>query len=145
VIKGLEAVRTDWTALAREAQAELVRRVLAGEPFEDWLRGLRRDVLAGKLDDKLVYKKRLRRDLDAYAASGAGAPPHVQAARLLDDVGREVLYVMTHRGPEPLGRRTDSLDHAHYVDKQLAPAVDSVLAVLGTSFEHVAGAQLTLF
>ena len=33
---------------------------------------VRADVLAGKLDDKLVYKKRLRRDLDAYAADRRG-------------------------------------------------------------------------
>jgi len=145
VIKGLEAVRTDWTSLAREVQAELVRRVLADEPWADWLRGVRRDVLAGKLDDKLVYKKRLRRGLDAYAASGAGAPPHVQAARLQDEVGREVLYVMTRRGPEPLEKRTEPLDYAHYVEKQLAAAVDSILPLLGTSFERVAGAQLALF
>ena len=145
VIKGLEAVRTDWTPLAREAQAELIRRVLAGEPWEEWLRSLRRDVLAGRLDDKLVYRKRLRRDLDAYAASGAGAPPHVQAARLQDEVGREVLYVMTRRGPEPLEKRTEPIDYAHYVDKQLGAAADAILPLLGTTFERVAGAQMALF
>lgn len=145
VIKGLEAVRTDWTPLAREVQAELVRRVLADEPWTDWLVAVKRDVLEGKLDDKLVYKKRLRRGLDAYAAAGAGAPPHVQAARQQDEVGREVLYVMTRRGPEPLEKRTEPLDYAHYVDKQLAAAVDSILPLLGTSFDRVAGAQLTLF
>ena len=145
VIKGLEAVRTDWTPLAREVQAELVRRVLADEPWTDWLVAVRRDVLAGKFDDKLVYKKRLRRGLDAYAASGAGAPPHVQAARQQDEVGREVLYVITRRGPEPLEKRTEPLDYAHYLDKQLAAAVDSILPLLGTSFERVAGPQLTLF
>lgn len=145
VIKGLEAVRTDWTPLAREAQAELVRRVLAGEAWADWLLALRGDLLAGKLDDKLVYRKRLRRDLDAYAAAGAGAPPHVQAARLQDEVGREVLYVMTRKGAEPVEKRTEPLDYAHYLDKQLAAAVDSILPLLGTSFDRVAGAQMRLF
>ncbi|HVY44310.1 MAG TPA: DNA polymerase II, partial [Minicystis sp.] len=82
VIKGLEAVRTDWTPLAREAQRELVRRILEGEPWQAWLSGLAADVLAGRVDDKLVYTKRLRRELDAYAADGDGAPAHVRAARL---------------------------------------------------------------
>jgi DNA polymerase-2 len=145
IIKGLEAVRTDWTALAREVQRELLRRVFADEPWQQWLRDVRAEVLAGALDEKLVYKKRLRRDLDAYAATGAGAPAHVRAARQLDAAGREVSYVMTRQGPEPLEMRTAPIDYDHYVEKQLAAAVDSILPVLGTSFERVAGKQLALF
>lgn len=145
VIKGLEAVRTDWTPLAREVQRELVRRVFAGEPWEQWLRSVRADLLAGKLDDKLVYKKRLRRELGEYAATGEGAPAHVQAARQLETVGREVFYVMTVRGPEPLEKRSAAIDYPHYVEKQLAAAADSILPLLGTSFERVAGQQLQLF
>jgi DNA polymerase-2 len=145
VIKGLEAIRSDWTPLAREAQRELIRRVFAGEPWEAWLLALRADVLAGRLDDKLVYKKRLRRDLDAYAAAGAGAPAHVRAARQQDAAGREVRYLMTRRGPEPLGKISAPIDYEHYVEKQLGAAVDSILPLLGTSFERVAGSQLTLF
>ncbi len=145
VIKGLEAVRTDWTALAREAQRELLRRVFADEPWQEWLRELRGDVLAGKLDEKLVYRKRLRRELGDYAATGSGAPAHVQAARQLEAAGREVAYVVTLRGPEPLGKRTAPIDYEHYVEKQLAAAVDSILPLLGTSFSRVAGAQLPLF
>ncbi|MEO6419775.1 MAG: DNA polymerase II [Polyangiaceae bacterium] len=37
VVRGLEAVRTDWTPLARRVQRELLRRVFAEEPFEAWL------------------------------------------------------------------------------------------------------------
>jgi DNA polymerase-2 len=145
VIKGLEAIRTDWTPLARETQRELIRRIFTGEAWARWLLDVRADLLAGRLDDKLVYKKRLRRDLDAYAAAGAGAPAHVRAARQLDAVGREVRYVMTRRGPEPLEKRSAPIDHDHYVEKQLAAAVDSILPLLGTSFEKIAGAQLSLF
>ena len=93
----------------------------------------------------------MRRDLDAYE----NAPPHVRAARMRaasdDDDGNEsssaneVEYVMTVRGPEPIDRRNAALDYKHYVEKQLAPAVDVVLPLLGTSFDRVAGTQLTLF
>jgi DNA polymerase-2 len=148
VLKGLEAVRTDWTPLAREAQAELVRRVFADEPWQAWLLGLRRDVLAGVLDGKLAYRKRLRREAGEYLS----APPHVQAARLAAEAAAEgagtateVEYVMTTRGPEPLAARQAPLDHAHYLERQLGPAVDVVLRLLGTSFEREAGAQLSLF
>jgi DNA polymerase-2 len=148
VVRGLEAVRTDWTQLAREAQGELLRRVFADEPWQAWLLGLRRDLLAGALDDRLVYRKRLRRGVDDYAA----APPHVQAARLAASTAAEgtgaateVAYVMTTRGPEPVGARQGAIDHGHYLERQLGPAVDVVLRLLGTSFEREAGEQLSLF
>ena len=48
VIRGLEAVRTDWTPLARRVQRELLRRVFAGEPFAGWLEGVARDLAQGK-------------------------------------------------------------------------------------------------
>jgi DNA polymerase-2 len=109
---------------------------------------LRARVLSGALDDQLIYRKRLRRDVDAYAS----APPHVKAARLLADAepestvpANDVEYVITTHGAEPLMHRTGPIDYGHYLDKQLAPAVDVALGLLGTSFEQVAGAQLRLF
>ncbi|MBI5159834.1 MAG: hypothetical protein HY996_00195 [Micrococcales bacterium] len=55
-----------------------------------------------------------------------------------------MLYSITRSGPEPLEKRTEPLDYAHYVDKQLAAAVDSILPLLGTTFDRVTGAQMTL-
>jgi DNA polymerase-2 len=147
VLRGLEAVRTDWTALARDAQRELVRRVFADEPWKAWLLNLRRELLAGRLNEKLVYRKRLRRGVESYVS----APPHVKAARLAAEVApegesaTEVEYVMTANGAEPVGQETGPLDYEHYVSRQLAPVVDVVLRLLGTSFEREAGAQLSLF
>ena len=147
LIRGLEAIRTDWTPLAREAQRELLNRVFAGKPWEDWLLALREQLVSGRLDDQLVYRKRLRRGMNDYAS----VPPHVKAARLLeaeasdDTPASEVEYVITTKGPEPLSVRTAPIDYTHYLDKQLAPAVDVVLGLLGTSFERIAGPQLSLF
>ncbi len=144
VVRGLEAVRTDWTPLARRVQRELLRRVFTDEPFEAWLVETARDLVEGRLDAELVYRKRVRRDLDEYAQGGA--PPHVQAARMLESADvREVEYVITTRGPEPVDRRAAPIDHAHYLEKQLGPACDVVLPFLGTSFEALAGAQRSLF
>lgn len=170
VVRGLEAVRRDWTPLARRVQLELLRRVFEGEPYEAWLVDVAQNLRAGRLDDELVYRKRLRRDLDAYggAAGGAGvaagsttaarggAPAHVKAARILEAAegeggadgeggSGEIEYVITTRGPQPVALRSAPIDVDHYVDKQLSPVCDVVLPFLGTSFDRIAGKQTRLF
>jgi DNA polymerase-2 len=146
VVRGLEAVRSDWTPLARRVQLELLRRVFADEPFESWLQALPRELASGELDRELVYRKRLRRELDTYAQGSA--PAHVQAARMLEgssDNASEVEYVMTTNGPEPIEKRSAPIDRDHYLTKQLGPVCDVVLPFLGTSFEKIAGLQTSLF
>jgi DNA polymerase-2 len=155
VVRGLEAVRTDWTPLARRVQRELLRRVFFDEPYEAWLAEIAKDLASGSLDPELVYRKRLRRSLGDYANGVAGgssresAPPHVRAARILEGDGHghaaEIEYVITTRGPEPTSKRTAAIDHLHYLDKQLAPVCDVVLPLLGTSFAKIAGSQRSLF
>lgn len=148
VIRGLEAVRTDWTPLAREAQREVLHRVFTDQDWKDWVLSLRAQVASGQLDDKLVYRKRLHRD--AYKTDA----PHVKAARALagtsgeagdEHLAPEVEYLMTVKGPQPLSQRDAPIDVDHYLDKQLGPALDVVLTVLGTSWERLAGRQLQLF
>jgi DNA polymerase-2 len=41
-----------------------------------------RRTLAGELDEQLIYRKRLRRQLDEYQRN---VPPHVRAARIADE------------------------------------------------------------
>jgi DNA polymerase-2 len=146
VVRGLEAVRTDWTPLARRVQRELLRRVFSDEPYTAWLEEISRDLKRGALDAELVYTKILRRKLNDY--SDESAPPHVRAARLRlgeDQRETQVAYVMTTQGPEPVFDRKSPILHDHYLTKQLAPACDVVLTLLGTSFEAIAGTQGNLF
>ena len=144
VFKGLESVRTDWTPLARTFQRELYRRVFLEEPFEEYVRGTLDDLQAGRLDDQLVYRKRLRRPVAEYTHN---VPPHVQAAAKLARPGRWVSYVITRGGPEPVagaaGRPRP--DHEHYRERQLAPAADGILHFLGTSFADITDTQLRMF
>lgn len=141
--RGLESVRTDWTPLARAFQRELYRRVFLGEPYEAYVYRTARDLLAGKLDSQLVYRKRLRKGLDEYTKN---VPPQVQAARKLETFhGSTVHYVITVHGPEPVQQRRSPIDYAHYLDHQLAPVADAILAFHGSSFGRIADPQLWLF
>ena len=141
VFKGLETVRTDWTPLARRFQRELYRKVFLDEPYEDYVRATCDALLAGELDEELVYRKRIRRALDAYAAT-RNVPPHVQAARRQPNPGSWVSYVVTANGPLPVEALDAKPDYEHYRDRQLAPAADGLLRFLGTSFETLTTAQL---
>ena len=142
VIKGLEAARTDWTALARRVQRELLDRVFHDRPWREWVLELASAVRAGRLDDELVYRKRIRRALESYDKN---VPPHIQAARKLGRPVKEIRYVITAHGPQPAELPHGDLDHEHYLQKQLAPAADAILPFLGTTFEAIAGTQMSLF
>jgi len=149
VFKGLENVRTDWTRVAREFQEELYRRVFMEEPFEDYVKTVTSRVLDGRENDRLVYRKRLRRRLDDYTRT---IPPHVHAARLcagrglpVPSRGDWVEYVITTAGAEPAARPLAPLDYQHYVDRQLAPVADGILGFVGTSFDALTNRQIDLF
>jgi DNA polymerase II len=134
---GMEVVRRDWTALAKQVQRELYRRLFANEPVDTYLAEIVRQVRNGALDDALVYRKNLRKSTDDYTAA---TPPHVAAARKsTQPQGRLVSYVMTKAGAEPLDNRQHSLDREHYVAKQVRPVAEPVLETLDLDFERVIG------
>jgi len=144
VFKGLESVRTDWTPLARRFQRELYRRVFEGEPCEQFVHQTLDDLLSGKLDEELIYRKRLRRRVEDYARN---VPPHVQAARKLGGNVRWIRYMITNTGPEPVLDREPlpRPDYDHYRERQLAPAADGILHFLDTSFAQITDQQIELF
>ena len=142
VFKGLEAVRTDWTPLARNFQRELYRRIFLQEPYEEFVRTTATKLMDGQLDDELVYRKRLRRKLADYQKN---VPPHVQAARKMQKPGHWISYVITSSGPEPVSERTSPPNYDHYLEKQLAPAADGILYFLDTSFDSIIDGQMEMF
>ena len=141
---GMEVVRRDWTELAKEVQRELYRRLFADEPLGDYLEQVAVALRRGEFDDKLVYRKGLRKRTTEYTAN---TPPHVAAARKSRDPGRVVSYLITVAGPEPLDALEHEPDREHYLDKQVRPVAEPVLAALDLDFDQVIGddKQLTLF
>lgn len=134
---GMEVVRRDWTALAKQVQRELYQRLFTDLPVDVYLTNIVKDVRAGKLDDALVYRKNLRKEAEEYTAT---TPPHVAAARKSKlPIGRTIAYVMTTAGAEPLDNIQNALDREHYIEKQIRPVAEPVLAALGLDFETVIG------
>ena len=131
---GMESVRSDWTRLAKEFQLELYNRIFNNAEIENWLREIVKKVKAGEYDDKLVYRKRLRKDVDEYTKN---IPQHVKAARMLPETSGTVYYVITKRGPIPVELKHTDIDYDHYIDKQLKPIADSLLSLTGKTFDEI--------
>ncbi len=145
-VVGLEAVRRDWSPVARRFQRELLDRLFHDAPIVDFIREQIEALRAGRFDAELAYRKAVRKPLGAYTKT---TPQHVKAARkVVGGVGRIVTYVMTTAGPEPVGRTTAPPDYEHYVTQQLRPIADAVLRFLAApDFDALSGArrQLSLF
>ncbi|GIZ53369.1 DNA polymerase II [Noviherbaspirillum aridicola] len=154
VFRGMETVRTDWSPLAQRFQQELYLRIFRGEPYEEYVRDYVRRTLSGELDELLVYRKRLRRELDEYQRN---VPPHVRAARIADEYNRRqgrplqyqdggwIRYVITVAGPEPMEALRSPIDYEHYLTRQLQPVADAILPFLGDAFTRLTSPQQTLF
>ncbi len=154
VFKGLETVRSDWSPLAREFQQELYRRVFFELPYNEYIKDTVAALLAGKLDQKLILRRRLRRKLKDYIKN---VPPHVQAARKAErmretlhlapqyESGGWVDYVMTTNGAEPKQYQQSSLDYEFYVERQLAPIADAILVFDSASMDQILNKQIGLF
>ncbi|MGL1957409.1 MAG: DNA polymerase II [Colwellia sp.] len=153
VFKGLETVRSDWTEVSKVFQQELYRLVFNEQSPIDYIRSMVADIKSGRFDDKLIYMKKIRRNLQDYV----NTPPHINAAKQLNDKlvaeglapkykrGSKIEYVITLDGVKPLQMVTSSLDYDFYIDKQIKPIADDILPFIGTSFEQITSNQLGLF
>jgi DNA polymerase-2 len=154
IFKGLETVRTDWTPLAQQFQRELYLRIFKQQPYQDYVRDYVERTVKGEFDDLLVYRRRLRRNLDDYQRN---VPPHARAARMADEFnlqqgrplqyqnGGWITYVMTVAGPEPLETQRAAIDYDHYLTRQLQPVADAILPFLGDDFSALMTGQKELF
>lgn len=157
VFKGLEAVRSDWTALAKDVQTQLYQRIFHEKHYESYLKSVVDELLRGKRDHQLVYKKRIRKPLHTYVKN---IPPQIQAAKLASEFytqanlnnpyenGGWIEYIITQQGPvaiECLEQAEFKIDYQHYLDKQITPVVDSILYFLGKRFADLINPQQDIF
>jgi DNA polymerase II len=148
--KGMESARSDWTDLAKEFQRELFIMFFSEKqpfdsaqgPLSTYIATTAERLRRGEFDGKLVYRKHVRKELDAYTSS---IPPHVQAAKLLDTPVRVVKYYITKNGPQPVEKLSAPIDYQHYMDSQLRPIADSILVWMGSDFDRAVSGQLELF
>lgn len=156
VFKGLEAVRSDWTLFAKEVQTELYTRIFHDQDYIEYLMAELTALQQGQRDESLVYKKRIRKPLHTYVKN---IPPQIQAAKKASDFyskqnlnspyehGGWIEYIITMQGPtaiECINQHTP-INYEHYIQKQMAPVIDSILYFLDSSFDQLINPQRDIF
>jgi len=147
-IVGMEAVRRDWTAVARRFQRELLDLAFhdaSGQQVEDYVAKTLRTLRSGQLDGEIVYQRSLRKPVAEYTKT---QPPHVQAASLLAEEkqpGDVVRYAITVRGPRPVERLDAPIDYGHIIRKQLLPIARTLAPLLHIPEDLFGNGQLGLF
>lgn len=150
IFKGMEQVRSDWSPLARNVQAELYQRMFNQRDISGYLASVIDELLAGKRDAELIFRKRMRRNLEEYTAK---ASPHVKVAKQLCDLtgkasfgkrGAQIDYVITVNGPEPVLYRTSVIDYQYYIDRQIGPIAEPVFSIMKLNYLNAASKQLLL-
>ena len=149
---GFEAVRGDWSELAKEAQlvaAEIILRTGDVDKAVEYIRGVIEELRARKIAiDKLVIWKTLTRRPEEYEAE----QPHVSAARIMEkkgyriEPGMKIGYVIV-KGSGPLHRRAkpyfmaspEEIDVNYYIEKQVIPSALRILGYFGITEKRLRG------
>jgi DNA polymerase-2 len=139
---GMEFVRGDWTELAKEFQYKLVeiifknydKKEILETEIKNYIVNYTNDLEKGLFDKKLIYFKKLTKDLIKYTKI---EPPHVKAAREVENFsGRLVKYVLTKNGAKHISKiNKDTIyDYKHYIEKQLYGVSSDLLKPLKIDF-----------
>jgi DNA polymerase I len=149
-IVGLEVVRGDWAAVAKNLQERVLEILLkekSPQKASNYVREYIADVKTGKVSYReFVIWKTLTKAPKEYAVKA----PHIEAARLLEKegldltLGDKVGYVIVKgegklyakAKPYVLASRKD-LDTEYYITNQIVPAAARVLAMFGIKEEEL--------
>jgi DNA polymerase-2 len=146
-IKGMEAVRSDVTPLARRLQRELLTMVFTGRTaiIPEYLCDLKRDLLAGRLDNELVYHKKFRHRAQRPRRD---MPTDDRATVRVasEKTGHRISYVWTVIGPYPVGSDCHKIDYRHYLASQILPIARGIGALAGFNPDDIlCNGQMELF
>ncbi|MEN2974710.1 MAG: DNA-directed DNA polymerase [Candidatus Caldarchaeales archaeon] len=149
-IVGLEAVRGDWSLIAREVQEETVKTLLETGDVSEALNTIRkyvRKIMNREVRlEELILWKQITRPIEEYEAT----QPHIVVARQLMmegwriQPGDKVGYIIV-KGAGPLYKRVkpyfkvdrDEVDWEYYRDKQVLSACMRILEPLGVKLEEL--------
>ncbi len=150
-IKGFEAVRRNWSIIAKETQKNVLKIILEkgdAKKAVAYVKKIIAELKNGEIPlEKAIIKTQLQKAVDDYANIG----PHVAVAKRMIESGMDVSagtmirwIVVSGTGKirdrskhlEAL-RPNESYDAAYYIENQVVPAVESILSVFGYSADDL--------
>ena len=154
-VVGLEAVRGDWSELAKEVQERVIEIMLKEESPEkavNYVRGVIAKLREGKIPmHKLVIWKTLSKRLEEYEVEA----PHVAAAKILVQLGYDISkgekigYIVCKGGEKVAARAKpyilvesyEDVDINYYIRNQVVPAAMRVLGYFGVREAQILGEE----
>ena len=149
-VVGLEAIRGDWSTIAKDVQNKVIRIVLEqANPSRavDYVRSITRETKVPEtpITSYIIWKK-LTKPLGRYEVNA----PHVEAAKkMLKDgwpvsVGDKIGFIIT-KNPGKLYQKAephykvipDQVDYDYYVQNQIIPAAARILEIFGFNEEEL--------
>jgi len=150
-IRGFESVRRDRCPLAKKTQDYVLRKVLdEGNPDSsiEHVKKIIKQVAEGKAkNDELIIKTQITKPIEEYKNIG----PHVEVAKRMQEMGLPInpgtlIEYIIIKGKEKLIRQRAKMpeevkegeyDPEYYIDNQIMPPIDPILAVFGITPEEL--------
>lgn len=149
-IRGFETVRRDWCELAREAQNNILGKILnegRADSSLKYIRGIIDALKKRKVDkEKLIIRTQLKRNIEEYITEG----PHVTVAKKMIAGGMPVdagmlieFYISEGKKGDLIRERAKMPDEPgeydinYYIEHQIIPAVENIFAVFGIAKEDL--------
>jgi len=152
-LRGFEAVRRDWSEIAKVVQENVLRLALMGdrESIIRYLRQVIDDIKNKRLPlSMFIIREQLRKKLEEYEVDA----PHVVAAKKYKQRGYKVTegFIVEYIVCKGSGKISDRVkipeectdkeyDPEYYIEKQVLQPIEGILKVLGIGRENIIGGQ----
>ncbi|HLC46734.1 MAG TPA: DNA-directed DNA polymerase [Candidatus Nanoarchaeia archaeon] len=142
--RGFELVRRNWSEIAKEVQERVLEIILKesdADKAEEYVKGVIKQLRDKEIPlSKVIMTTQLQKDIEQYENVG----PHVAVARRMQEKGIPVgansviTFVITEgkgqirdKAKLPSEVSEKEYDPDYYIENQVIPAVESILAVFG--------------
>ena len=156
-LRGFEVVRRDWSPIAKETQEKIIEILLREgnkEKIIQYLREIIQKIRRKEFPlEKFIIREQLRKNLEEYKVDA----PHVVAAKKYKNKGYKVRkgfiveYIVCSGGEKisdkiklPEECKNKEYDPEYYIERQVFPAIESILASIGITKEQIISSQKTI-
>ena len=153
-VRGFEAVRRNWSLIAKEVQENVLKIILKENKPEkalDYVKKTVNNLRNNKVElDKVIIHTQMQKEIESYASIG----PHVAVAKRMRKQGFDVsagsmIKYIIIKGPGRIGEKArlptevnkEDYDSEYYINNQVIPSVERIFNALGHKKEEILEAK----